>query len=203
MRKMESIVKRFYDELEASEPVRWDWLLHSPERFSIDGASLGVTSEFPESGCAAAVNFFSGAALSLSQTDEFFSPPVPEDPERYPAQWHLTAMAENIPALRVLAVIRIGDSLGSLPSVSRSGNVIVCGAWQIEAALRADEDERLLVRNTQNGAVYSYGYDNPVLGGQEYSRTYNLSSVLYDTKDGVFGISEMYDRSPISTKTMH
>lgn len=109
-------------------------------------------------------------------------------------------MAENIPALRVLAVIRIGDSLGSLPSVSRSGNVIVCGAWQIEAALRADEDERLLVRNTQNGAVYSYGYDNPVLGGQEYSRAYNLSSVLYDVKDGVFGISEMYDRSPISTK---
>ena len=189
-----------YDELEASEAATWNWLLHSPEKFDIDAASLGVTSEFPENGVAAAVNFFSGASISLSQTDEFFSPPVPEDPERYPAQWHLTARAENTRALRVLAAIRIGESSGSLPEVSRSGNVITCGDWHIEAALDADEDERLLVRNIQNGAVYSYGYDNPVLGGQEYSRIYNLSSVLYDTKNGEFAISEMYDRSPISTK---
>ena len=25
-----------YDELEASEPVRWDWLLHSPTAFHIE-----------------------------------------------------------------------------------------------------------------------------------------------------------------------
>lgn len=189
-----------YDELEASEAASWDWLLHSPEQFSIDAASSGMTSEFPENNAAAAVDFFSGESLALSQTDEFFSPPVPEDPERYPVQWHLTARIEKAPAARILAVIRVGDSLGSLPEVSRSDNVITCGDWRIEAALDPSDPEHLEVRNTSGGAVYSYGYDNPVLDGQDYSRAYSLSSVLYDAEDGVFSVSEMSDCSPISTK---
>lgn len=78
---------------------------------------------------------------------------------------------------------------------------VTCGSWSIEVQLDPDAPEHLLVRNTATGSVYSYGYDNPVLGGNEYSRRYNLSSILYDRSGSEFFISEMTDQSPISTRS--
>ena len=192
-----------YDELEAASPSDWDWLLHSPVEFTVDRAGTRATSVFPESGSAAAVDFFSGADLELSQTDEFFSPPVPEDLTRYPAQWHLTAKASDVSALKILAVIRIGDSIDALPEISVSGGDIFCGDWKISVSLQDIGIEYLQVCNAANGAVYSYGSDNPVLGGSEYMRMYNQSSILYDVVDGEFRISESYDESPIYTKSTY
>ena len=191
-----------YDELEASEPVRWDWLLHSPVQFSIDIASMSFSTAYPDSGSKAVTTFFSGTDFSVSQTDRFTVPPtgLENDPE-YPAQWHLTASADNSSSVRILALIQAGDTDDTFPAVTRSGNTVTCGSWSIEVQLDPDTPEHLLVRNTATGSVYSYGYDNPVLGGNEYSRRYNLSSILYDRSESEFFISEMTDQSPISTRS--
>lgn len=192
-----------YDELEASEAVRWDWLLHSPVKFSVDEASASLVSEFPESGSVAVADFFSGADFTFTQTDQFFSPPVPEDPERYPAQWHLTASASGLPAVKILAVVRVGDSQDDIPSVERSDDTLTCGNWQIKVSLDPDSPGYLEVRNTRNAAVYSYGSDDPLLDGAVYRRGYTGSSILYDERNnGEYQVTELVDSSPISTKTV-
>ena len=183
--------------------MRWDWLLHSPVKFSVDEASASLVSEFPESGSVAVADFFSGADFTFTQTDQFFSPPVPEDPERYPAQWHLTASASGLPAVKILAVVRVGDSQDDIPSVERSDDTLTCGNWQIKVSLDPDSPGYLEVRNTRNAAVYSYGSDDPLLDGAVYRRGYTGSSILYDERnDGEYQVTELVDSSPISTKTV-
>ena len=191
-----------YDELEAAETVRWEWLLHSPVKFSMDEASARFVSEFSESGSVAVTDFFSGADFGFSQTDAFFSPPVPENPELYPPQWHLTASASGLQSVRILAVVRVGDSLDDIPSVERSGDMLTCGNWQIKVSLDPSSPEFLEVRNTRNAAVYSYGSEDTVLDGSAYRRGYKGSSILYDEReDGEFQAVEFVDSSPISTKS--
>lgn len=204
-----------YDELEASEPVRWDWLLHSPVRFDISsGGSSGTslagshsgitfTTTYQESGSRAVTTFLSGSDFSVSQTDRFAVPPTDAGNDSgYPDQWHLTATAENCPATRILAIIQVGNADEELPAVVLEGDSVSFGNWVIEAQLDPAEREHLLVRNVSTEAVYSYGYDNPVLGSGTYSRRHALSSVLYDRSGGEFFISEMTDRSPVSTKSI-
>ena len=58
------------------------------------------------------------------------------------------------------------------------------------------------MRKVSTGAVYSYGYDNPVLGSGTYSRRHALSSILYDQSGGEHFISEMTDRSPVYTNSI-
>lgn len=192
-----------YDDLQASVPVRWDWLLHSPTQYQIDNASLTFTSFLGNGAGKAVATVLTDAVCNATQTDEFVVPPTAKPNPAYPNQWHLTAKVENSPAVRFLTVVRVGASESTLPSVVRNGNQISCGAWNIHVNLNADEAEWLEVRNTENGAVYSYGFDNPLLGGQVYQRQSAGSSVLYDEVDGVMQVREEADMPPVSTRSVH
>lgn len=83
-----------YDELEADKPVRWDWLLHSPVQFGIDEKKRLLTTVYPEKKFAAVAQIFSNSDCSITQTDQFVSPPDPKKMRKgrsYPNQWHMTA----------------------------------------------------------------------------------------------------------------
>lgn len=181
-----------YDELEASEPVRWEWLLHSPVQFGIEGQTFTTRLD---NGVAVA-RMFSDSSFKVSQTNQFAVSPG----EGYANQWHLTASFENIPQCRILTLVQVRDSENEVLPVVRNGNRITCGDWAIEVNLDPSSAERLQVTSSSSTAVYSYGSDNPVLGGKVYARQYRNSSVLYDSMDGAYRTDEQTDRKPVASR---
>lgn len=189
-----------YDELEAAEPVRWDWLLHSPTRFYIDPSQQIVTTVDAEKKFVAVAQLFSEQAFMLSQTDQFVVPPTAVPNPQYPNQWHLAATFNDTSRIRILTIIQVTPENGQARIVRRSGNSFQCGDWVIEAGLDVSQPASLLVGNRSNEAVFSYGSDNPLLGGEVYPREYTQSSLLYDEADGEYKVTEQTDRLPASTR---
>ena len=93
-----------YDELEASEAVRWEWLLHSPTEFKMDATKKTLSTNNKIKGWMAVTQLFGGHVFTLSQTDRFVVPPAITGAE-YPNQWHLTARVDGCSATRFLAIL--------------------------------------------------------------------------------------------------
>lgn len=191
-----------YDELEASEPVRWEWLLHSPVRFSIDEEQQMLTTVADDESFVSVAQLFSGETFSFSQTDQFMVPPAITGPE-YPNQWHLTATVEDASAVRFLAVVRVGETGGDIPVLRCLGNgLFKIAGWTIRATLDASLPAALEVRHDAYPVVFSLGDDHLLLDEQTYFRQYRGSSILYDEQDGIYQAQEMIDKTPISTRTL-
>lgn len=173
-----------YDELEATEPVDWEWLLHSPMPFQIDPVQQMSGTANREKGFIAVAQLFCSDDLVLSQTDRFVVPPAVTGPE-YPDQWHLTATVSGRPSTRILAVIQVGDDTEGTSVVRRDGDTFRVGDWSITAVLDTDDAPGLSVR-WQNGPA-SFLYDG--------------LSVLYDEIDGEYRTVEMDDLQPVLTRT--
>lgn len=189
-----------YDELEASEAVRWEWLLHSPTEFKIDAVKKTLSTNNKTKGWMAVTQLFGGHVFTLSQTDRFVVPPAITGAE-YPNQWHLTARVDGCSATRFLAIIQVGDEAVSI--INRDGDTFNVGDWTIKAVLDASKAPELTVSHRTEQAVFSYGTDNPALNGNFYYRQYTGSSLLYDEIDGAYRVVEMTDRSPISTRVVN
>ena len=189
-----------YDELEASEAVRWEWLLHSPTEFKMDVTKKTLSTNNKTQGWVAVTQLFGGHVFTLSQTDRFVVPPAITGAE-YPNQWHLTARVDGCSATRFLAIIQVGDE--AVPIINRDGDTFNVGDWTIKAVLDASKVPELAVSHRTEQAVFSYGTDNPALNGNFYSRQYTGSSLLYDEIDGAYQVVEMTDRSPISTRVVN
>ena len=189
-----------YDELEASEAVRWEWLLHSPTEFKIDAVKKTLSTDNKTKGWVAVTQLFGGHVFTLSQTDRFVVPPAITGAE-YPNQWHLTARVDGCSATRFLAIIQVGDEAVSI--INRDGDTFNVGDWTIKAVLDASKAPELTVSHRTEQAVFSYGTDNPALNGNFYYRQYTGSSLLYDEIDGAYRVVEMTDRSPISTRVVN
>ena len=181
-----------YDELEASRPVRWDWLLHSPVQFGID---KNMFTSHVETGVAVA-QMFSDATFEVSQTDQFVVPPG----EGYPNQWHLTAAFSNNSACRILTVVQIKNSEEEALPVTRDGCCVTCGDWTIYVNLDPSSAECLQVTNATVPVVYNYGSDNVQTDSGVYLRQFRGSSVLYDEIDGQYQVVEQIDQSPMSSR---
>lgn len=188
-----------YDELEASEAVRWDWLLHSPTQFHINEAEQMLSTDNAETGFFAVTQLFSSADMSLSQTDQFVVPPATSGPD-YPNQWHLTAQVANQPASRWLAVIQVGQGGDSPAIIRREGDTFEIGEWTVTASLDPASAPCLEVRHRTEPVVFSYGNEPVTINGADYERQAEGSSVLYDETDGAYQVTEMSDRLPISTR---
>ena len=196
-----------YDELEAGEPVRWDWLLHSPTKFDIDNSLLKVNSgnvKVNSGGVkltfTATAQLFSNDAMELSQTDRFVVSPTPEPNPSYPNQWHFTACINGKTRTRILAIIQVKPGSDSPEKIERNGNILTCGNWTIEAELDAALPARLSVGHQMKKCVFGYGEENLLLNGESYSRMYRGSSVLYDKANGEYNVIEQKDYLPASTR---
>ncbi len=191
-----------YDELEASEPVRWDWLLHSPVEFRIDRKNHILTTRYEDKQFTSMAQLFSNYPCTISQTDEFAVAPdmslvKPGQEDKYPNQWHLTAAFEPCQANRILTVIRIlPDGTEDTLNVRRDKNRFIYGHWVIEAEMDASKPASLRVENTRFGTVFDYGGGDVEIGDKVYQRHEQGSSVLYDMIDGEWIIHEMSDSAP-------
>lgn len=179
-----------YDELEASEPVRWDWLLHSPTAFEIDTDGQIIYSHNEAKQFVAATQLFCKEKTALSITDRFPVPPAISG-EAYPNQWHCTAQVSDSRATRLLAIMQVRDEAEGLSVIRQEGNTFRIDDWVIEAELDAATPALLKVKSLTHPATFDYGADGSTV------------SVLYDETDGGYQAVETDDCLPASTRTVH
>lgn len=189
-----------YDELEAAEPVRWEWLLHSPTQFTIDNSSHRVSTTNTAKGFTTTTQLFSDQLKEIAQTDEFVVPPLAAASPLYPNQWHLTASFTLCAKNRILTIIQVNPSNGQRTEITRQGDTFQCGDYLIHAVLDHARAAKLTVTHQTSNAVFSYSEENPVIDGGTYLRKYPHSSLLYDISDGNYRVTEQTDYQPISTR---
>ena len=190
-----------YDELEAEKPVCWEWLLHSPVEFRVDEKENKLTTTYPEKKFSSVAQLFSHSSCSITQTNEFVVAPDPKKFRKgrtYPNQWHMTASFEKSSANRILTIIRIQPDGTTVPQLMRDGNDFRVGDWEITAELDTAKQADILIRNVENGALFSFGNQNLQIEGRSYQREQG-SSLLYDEMDGQWTVREMQDREPQPT----
>jgi hypothetical protein len=79
-----------HDVLEAPEPSTYQWLLHAPGKFELDGTH----ARYAEDDRSVDVHFLSPAGLSVSQTGKYDTPPA-EWADFDLNEWHLTAETDG------------------------------------------------------------------------------------------------------------
>lgn len=127
-----------YDELEASEPVTKDWLLHSPLQLSLNKELLTINHAEYKSGYTAVTHLFCNNPVSMSLTDQFLVAPDPttmKAGETYPNQWHMTARIKEEAQTRILAIIQVNASNVSTQFIRKTSNTLTVGKWTIDAEL--------------------------------------------------------------------
>ena len=186
-----------YDELEASEKVRWDWLLHSPVKFDINPVSSILTTVNKKKGFGSVARLFSEQEVSITQTDKYAVPPnyaVAQRGEDFTAPWSLTASFGPSRVNRILAIIQIEADERQAVQIIKEGNTFKCGEWFIKAELDAKRPASLYIRNNQNNATFSYGNKQPEINGKSYSCKEKDASVLFDSVNGNWKMQEMDDQ---------
>lgn len=149
-----------YDELEAEKEVRWDWLLHSPVKFSIDEASAKLTTENKEENVTSVAQLFSNQKCNITQTDQYTVEPntkIAVRGEDFSKPWSLTASFDRCKKNRILTIIQVQADGTQALEISRTGNNFQCGNWTIEAELSSKKPASLYIHNTENKATFSYG----------------------------------------------
>lgn len=143
-----------YDEIEASGPVKIDWLLNSTEKFSVNPANCAITKENRSKGFAADARLFASAPLTPSLTDEFLVSPGPES--QYPKQWHFAARAPAASAQRFLFIVCVRELSDAPVSISATSGVAELDGWRVEANLDPSTPAALTLTNAENGAKLEY-----------------------------------------------
>lgn len=186
-----------YDELEAGEEVRWDWLLHSPVKFEIDKQSSLLTTVYEAMNVKSVAQLFCEQKSDITQTDTYAAAPnekIAQRGEDFTPSWALTASFGPSKANRILTIIQVEAAGDRTVEIVRGNNRFQCGEWVIEAELNAKKPASLSIHNTSNKAVFSYGKQNLKIGGQSYSSKAKGNSVLFDQVDGKWETQEMGDQ---------
>lgn len=186
-----------YDELEADKAVRWDWLLHSPIKFSIDEAANTLITENKKEKFTSVAQLFSEQECNISQTNRYKADPnekIAVRGEEFSKSWSLTASFAPSKTNRILTIIQVQADGKQAVEIIRNGNSFQCGNWMIEAELNAKRPASLYIRNVQNEATFSFGKKNPEVNGKAYQCQKADASMLYDKIDGEWKTQEMNDR---------
>lgn len=172
-----------YDELEASEAARWEWLLHSPVQFDIDAANGVLITENQNDRTHCRVTLFTSSEAEMAQTSKFLVPPAVQG-AAYPDQWHFTAKIDNKPAARVLAIIQPSNIADEFSEVRRDGDGYAIDDWRVTASLDPAASATLHIENVKTGAVLDVGTSATVgtVAGASYRRGYTSSTLIVDGK---------------------
>lgn len=186
-----------YDELEAGKDVRWDWLLHSPVKFTIDEATSTLTTENKEKQFRSVARLFSGQCCQISQTDQYAAEPnekLAQRGEDFTKPWSLTASFEPCKKNRILTIIQVEANGERAVEIIPVGSSFHCGDWVIKAELNVNRPASLYIHNTINETTFSYGNKKTKINGKSYLCEKSDASVLYDRIDGEWKTQEMSDQ---------
>ena len=145
-----------YDELAASEAAEWDWLLHSPVRFDVEGNVL--YTENPEHGFHARTALFSTDSLEISQTDRYWAPvneKVAQRGEDFTPEWSLSAKTAPLKKVRILALVQVRNGHVAFDDIVREDtSTFRFGNWTVEAQMNPDRKAGLRISDSASGKEY-------------------------------------------------
>lgn len=191
-----------YDELEASTPVTWQWLLHSPVRFALDSTEENqAATENTSQNFRTVMQQFSDVPSSIFQTDQTLVPVSDTPNADYPPLWHLTIDFESSKANRILTVIQICADEEQPQQVWREGDIFHIGDYQVKAVMDPDNPAELIATSNISPALFSYSEENPIIEGKTYLRRMPYSALLYDSEKGVYCVTEQTDYVPVDTRS--
>ena len=143
-----------YDELEASEPVRWDWMLHCRESMTANKQTLTVE------GNQAKVELIASETLAIDIRNEALVPPFNVDrrggnpPDIYKSigSHAYVTPKQKTAKLRILAMMQVGETheIKTLPS-----GEMQCGKWIFKAELSPDKSAQLTVKNADKKSFFT------------------------------------------------
>lgn len=162
-----------YDELEATEPVTWSYLLHTiTNPMDIDESNkkyIHVKGSAKKGESDAYI--FSTGKLNTDQTDKFFAPAdnwLKADAngnfEKYPNHWHFTATSDQQKVYRFATIINThakakeGEKTAWKPFLLKDGSIKI-EAWIIKVNLSPDGVPSFYVRHNKPGEDVSIRYE--------------------------------------------
>lgn len=162
-----------YDELEATEPITWSYLLHTVANpMDVDKANNQfVHIRATNDGGASDAYLFSTGTLKTDTTSLFFKPAVNwlrADAKghfpQYPNHWHFTATSEKSKVYRFATIIHThaSDLPFKTPEVLPDGS-IQAEDWHINVNLEAEGEPSFFIRNRAENVSVSYKGESTII----------------------------------------
>lgn len=161
-----------YDELEATEPVNWSFLLHTTEEpMSVHDSRDHVTVTGTNSlGGKSAAHIFCSEKVETSLTDQFFSEPenwknVTDKSGKtvvYPNHWHFRAETQKSKTARFLTIIDTHGKEREDYEIIREGESLKVADWLIQCNMSKPGESFISVINakTKESLVYDKHKNN-------------------------------------------
>lgn len=195
-----------YDELEADHPSTWKWLIHSPQKITVDTAKNEFYCALENA--SAASSFFSSQRVNWALTDTFavavdnWTETRDEKGNLYGSknEWHLTAATQPAEKMRFLTVIRVraGDQKRLPPSHYRFNDKqeLIVGDWTIKAQLDASKPAIIQAYQNNRKVAFSSGGNELKTGNQQYAGKIEGSAKLGELINGKWIYKEAGDNIP-------
>lgn len=195
-----------YDELEADHPARWSWLLHSPDKMTLDtdGNSLLARTLTARS----RVDVLGSVPLEFNVHNRFNPPAVNwrntmknGKKVKYADQWHAVVdSSKNTKKMRYVTIIQVllNESSRPLTELLRSnGKDVRVGQWTINAQLDPVDKPSLEIRSADNKCALAVNRSVLVLGGKTFQADGPESSILVESASGRTIIEKVSDTAPV------
>ena len=187
-----------YDELEADEPVTWDYLLHTViNPMNVTKKDKFVHIQATNKNGASDAYLFSSGTLKTDTTSQFFVPAVNwlrADAKgkfaAYPNHWHFTATSEKQKTYRFATIINTHPLSRPVadPEILPDGR-IKAGSWIIKVNVSAEGTPSFFIRSTRKGEDVNITYK----GGATIVREDGYETTLVDKRPEL----PLYQRTPI------
>ena len=174
-----------YDELEADEPVTWDYLLHTVIKpMSVTKKDNFVHIQATNKNGASDAYLFSSGALKTDTTSQFFVPAVNwlrADANGkfapYPNHWHFKATSEKKQIYRFATVINTHalNKPATDPQILPDGRIKI-GSWIIKVNVSSEGTPSFFIRSTRKGEDVNITYK----GGATIVREDGYETTLVD-----------------------
>lgn len=174
-----------YDELEATEPVTWSYLLHTVANpMEVDKPdNKYVHIQATNGGGASDAYLFSTGTLKTDTTSQFFYPAInwlrADDKGHfppYPNHWHFTATSEKSKVYRFVTIINTHASnrQAQAPEILSDGR-IKAGDWLISVNLKAEGAPSFFIRSTKDKVSATYKGKSTIIDEDGNETTLNDS----------------------------
>lgn len=176
-----------YDELEADEPVTWDYLLHTVVNpMNVTKKDQFVHIQATNKNGASDAYLFSSGTLKTDTTSQFFVPAVNwlrADAKgqfaAYPNHWHFKATSEKQKVYRFATIINTHPLARPVPDpeIIPDGRIKV-GSWIIKVNVSAEGTPSFFIRSTRKGEDVNITYK----GGATIVREDGYETTLVDKR---------------------
>ena len=157
-----------YDELEADEPVTWDYLLHTVTNpMHVTEKDHFVHIQATNKNGASDAYLFSSGTLKTDTTDQFFVPAVnwlradaKGEFAAYPNHWHFKATSEKQKVYRFATIMHTHALSRPVPEPEMLPNGdIKIGSWIIKVNVSAEGNPSFFIRSTRKGEEVNITYE--------------------------------------------